>query len=641
VLDPLWVPPADRGAAIKRWLAASDTSTYAAAHAASVADPDSFWSWAWDECGLVGAKGDVAVDVQARDDLRGTRFFPEASLNVVETLLAGEDAQEVLVGIDEQGQRRSWTRQQLRADVASVAAGMRDAGIAPGDRVAAWAPNVPEVMIWALAGLSIGAVVSTASPDFAPPGVLDRFGQVNPRLLLVGSDYSYGGRRFDMLDGVREVLAGLPSVERVVAIGRSAGEAPQAPMVQAWDEWIGQDAQWRTTAFPFDHPGFILFSSGTTGAPKCIVHSAAGVLLKDLVEQRVHLDIRPSDRVCYFTTCGWMMWNWLLMVLGTGATVVLYDGQPMYPSADRLLEITDTEALTFLGVSAKYIESLRAAGVHREPGQLPHLRTLASTGSPLAAELFEYVYRDISADVHLASISGGTDICGCFMLGVPIEPVYAGQIQGPALGLDVQVFDDWGAPVTEGVRGELVCASSFPSHPLGFWGDDGTRLQQAYFDRFPGVWAHGDFVSRTPEGGFVIHGRSDATLNAHGVRIGTAEIYRIVDALDFISESIVVGQRQDLDTRIVLFVVPHDGRELTDAMREEISQQLRSKASPRHVPAEIVAISSVPRTVTGKLAELAVTDIVNGDPVRNTSGLADPDALTPFARWVAEGGSPR
>jgi len=450
---------------------------------------------------------------------------------------------------------------------------------------------------------------------------------VNPRLLLVGSTYTYGGRTFDMRSSIPEVLAGLADVERVVVIGE-AGEH------DAWTTWVSDDVPLITSPQGFDHPGFILFSSGTTGAPKCIVHGAAGVMIKDLVEQRLHLDIRPGDRVCYYTTAGWMMWNWLVMVLGTGATVVLFDGQPMFPETDRLLRLAEDEQLTFLGVSAKYIESLREKSVSSEPGSLAALRTIASTGSPLAPELFDYVYEHIDAGVHLASISGGTDICGCFVLGVPTEPVRRGEIQGPALGMNVQAFDESGTSVPVGTRGELVCTTPFPSRPIGFWGDDGTRFRSSYFERFPGVWAHGDFISRTDAGGFVIHGRSDATLNSGGVRIGTAEIYRVVDALDAVSESIVVGQRDGLDTRIVLFVVLTEGYELDDDLRGEIKRALRTSASPRHVPAEIVAVPAVPRTVTGKLAELAVTDIVNGDPVRNTSGLADATALRPYEMWA-------
>ena len=608
---------------MRRWFEHVGAVDYPSAHAASVRDIDGFWRWAWDECRIVGEPGDTAVD---GNDVRNARFFPGARLNVVDTLLRGDADHEVLVGVDEAGNRRSWTRGQLCSQVASVARGMRDAGIRPGDRVAAWAPNVPEVVIWALAALSVGAVVSTASPDFAPEAVLERFGQIDPRLLLVGSTYHYGGRSFDMRPSIPQVLAGLPTVERVVLIGDM-----DAPSVDSWRSWADRDGDLATLPLPFDHPGFILFSSGTTGAPKCIVHSAAGVLLKDLVEQRVHLDIAPGDRVAYYTTCGWMMWNWLVMALGAGATVILFDGQPLYPQPDRLLQLARDEELNFLGVSAKYIESLRLNSVH-DVNQ-PTLRTIASTGSPLAPELFDYVYEHIAPDVHLASISGGTDICGCFVLGVPTDPVYRGEIQGAALGLDVQAFDDDATPLPVGERGELVCATPFPSRPLGFHGDDGSRFAAAYFERFPGVWAHGDFISRTQAGGFVIHGRSDATLNVGGVRIGTAEIYRIVDALPHVSDSIVVGQRHGTDTRMILFVVLAPGTELDDEIRASIQQELRRRASPRHVPAQIVAVAAVPRTVTGKLAELAVTDVVNRDPVRNTSGLANPECLAEFRAW--------
>ncbi|MEC7590468.1 MAG: AMP-binding protein, partial [Actinomycetota bacterium] len=434
----LWSPDQESGAAMRRWFEASGTSNFSAAHAASLSNLDAFWSWAWDECGVVGERGTRAV--VGPDDPASAAFFPDAHLNIVETLLAGDSAAEVLVGIDEAGSRRSWTRGELRSDVASVAAHMQRAGVGPGDRVAAWAPNVPEVVIWALAALSIGAVIRTASPDFAPAGVIDRFGQITPRLLLVGSNYTYGGRQFDMRESIDDVLAGLPDVIGVVVIGDASD-----PRHHSWSSWVS-DSPMLVSDSPkfdclrvgFDHPGFILFSSGTTGAPKCIVHSAAGVLLKDLAEQRIHLDITPGDRVCYYTTAGWMMWNWLIMALGTGATVVLADGQPMYPEPDRLLRLVADEKLTFLGVSAKYIESLRQHSVSMSPHELASLRTMASTGSPLAPELFDYVYEHVCSSVHLASISGGTDICGCFVLGVPTEPVRRGEIKGTALGQDVR-----------------------------------------------------------------------------------------------------------------------------------------------------------------------------------------------------------
>lgn len=618
---------------MRRWLAKVDAADYPTAHEASVEDPGAFWSWAWDDCGVVGARGERAL---VGSDIESAAFFPDANLNVVSTLLAGDPGVEVLVGVGEDGSRRAWTRAQLTADVAVIALQMREHGLRSGDRVAAWTPNVPETVIWALAALSIGAVVSTASPDFAAPGVLDRFGQIEPVLLLAASTYTYGGKQFDMSPEVGKALAELPSVQQVVVLGEPDSEWGVAS--SSWESWLSitpdTDASLLPANVPFEHPGFILFSSGTTGAPKCIVHSAAGVMLKDLVEQRLHLDIRPGDRVCYFTTCGWMMWNWLVMVLGTGATVVLFDGQPMFPAPDRLLRLVADEHLTFLGVSAKYIETLREKHVTGAEVDLSSLRTIASTGSPLAPELFDYVYESIAPQVHLASISGGTDICGCFVLGVPIQPVHRGEIQGPALGLDVRAFSDQATDVEPDERGELVCTTPFPSQPLGLWGDDGSKLHESYFARFPGVWAHGDFISRTGSGGYVIHGRSDATLNSGGIRIGTAEIYRVVDALDDVSESVVVGQRSGLDTRIVLFVVPAAGVELNDELRDVIRTALRQQASPRHVPADIVQVPAVPRTVTGKLAELAVTDIVNGDPVRNTTGLADASTLAYFEEWA-------
>ena len=602
-------------------------------HAWSVAHPDVFWREAWDDLGIVGDPGDVVVEGEG---LLGTRFFPQARLNVVDTLLAGDPDSVAMVGIAEDGGRRELTVAQARAEAAAVAGALRASGVGEGDRIAAWTPNTIEAALFALGALSIGAVVSTASPDFGPVGVIDRFGQVEPAVLMLASGYSYGGRSIDCLARLPEILAGLPTVATVVVVGdEAAGHV-------TWDTWLAphRGLPLEPVQLPFSHPGFILFSSGTTGRPKCIVHSAAGVLLKVLSEQAFHLDVRPGDRVMYFTTCGWMMWNWLLCGLGRRATIVLYDGNPGYPTLDRLFAIADTEQLTFLGLSAKFIDTVRKSGL-RPAGlhDLTRLRTIASTGSPLSPDGFDFVQQDVSPSAHLASISGGTDICGCFVAGVPTEPVHRGEIQGPALGLDVTVLGEAGGDIPVGELGELVCRTPFPSVPLGFVGDDdGARLRSAYFDRFPGVWAHGDFAERTASGGFVIHGRSDATLNANGVRIGTAEIYRIVEGFDEVAEALAVGQAWDDDTRIVLFVTLEPGAELDDDLTARIRQELRGQASPRHVPSVIAAAPELPRTRSNKIAELAVADTVNGRPVRDTSALANASSLDWFATWAREDG---
>ena len=602
---------------------------FAAVHAWSVGEPDAFWRRAWQDCGMVGDPGERAV---VGSGFFGTSFFPDARLNVVDTLLAGPEDAETLVGIVEDGSRRSFTRAELRDRVAAVAAALASEGVGPSDRVAAWIPNIPEAAIFALGALSIGAVVSTASPDFGPVGVIDRFGQIEPAVLLVAKGYSYAGREIDCLERVPEILAGLPSVRRVVVVGGDGSVGP------AWDTWLAphEGRALAPTPLPFDHPGFILFSSGTTGKPKCIVHRAAGVLLKVLSEQVYHLDIRSGDRVFYYTTCGWMMWNWLLCGLGTGATVVLYDGSPVHPSPDRLFALAESERLTFLGVSAKFLDSARKAGLR--PGasfDLASVRTIASTGSPLSPEAFDFVLDEVAPHAHLSSMSGGTDICGCFVIGVATLPVVRGEIQGPALGMAVDIFDEAGRHVPDGTKGDLVCSAAFPSQPLGFWGDpDGVRYRAAYFDTFPGVWAHGDFIARTGAGGYVIYGRSDATLNANGVRIGTAEIYRVVEQFDEVLESMAVAQSWDSDTRVVLFVVLRPGRVLDDPLRTGIARAIRAQASPRHVPSVIVQVPELPRTKSNKIAELAVTDAVNDRPVRDTASLANPEVLGWFREWA-------
>jgi acetoacetyl-CoA synthetase len=628
----VWSPDAAhaRSTALAALIAHCGATDFAQAHDWSVTHPDAFWARAWADLGIVGDPGQVVIDGSGFLD---SRFFPDAALNVVDTLLAGAGADVALVSIGEAGDRREFSRDALRAEVAACAGALRASGVGAGDRVAAWTPNSAEAAVFALGALSVGAIVSTASPDFGPVGIVDRFGQIEPVLLMLSAQYEYAGRRFSCVDRLPEVLAGLPTVHSVVVVGEPLDGG------LSWTQWLAphRRASLEPVPMPFGHPGFILFSSGTTGRPKCIVHSAAGVLLKVLSEQAYHLDIRRGDRVMYYTTCGWMMWNWLLFGLGAGAAIVVYDGSPAFPTVDRLFEIADQEALTFLGLSAKFIDSVRKSGGRpAATHDLSRLRTVASTGSPLSPESFDFIHEGISATAHIASISGGTDICGCFVAGVPTEPVRRGEIQGPALGLDVVVLADDGSVAAPGETGELVCRTPFPSVPLGFWGDDDrSRFRAAYFERFPGSWAHGDFVIRTRSGGFEILGRSDATLNANGVRIGTAEIYRIVEGFDEIGEALAVGQAWDGDSRVVLFVTMADDAVLGDDLVRRLRSALREQASPRHVPAVIVAAPALPRTRSNKLAELAVADTVNGRRVRDTSALANPEALGWFADWAA------
>ena len=601
-------------------------------HQWSINNPAEFWLEAWSDLGLVGDPGSTAKTGLGFSD---TQWFPNARLNIVNTLLAGNPDDEVLVALTEDGPRRSFTREQLRGDVAACAAALQGSGVIAGDRVAAWMPHVPETVIFALGALSLGAVVSTASTDFGPRALIDRFGQIEPTVLLVSARSTYAGKVADHEGVLDEILGHLGSVKTLVVAGGSEGRL-------SFEEWIApyRGAPLSPVDLPFDHPGFILFSSGTTGKPKCIVHRAAGVLLKVLSEQGYHLDIRPGDRMLYATTCGWMMWNWLVMGLGRGATIVLVDGSPGFPDLGRLWSLTADERLSFLGVSAALIDTWRKAELSpRDYGSLESLRTIASTGSPLGPEGFDWVADSISPDIVVASIAGGTDLCGCLVLGVATEAVRRGEIGGPALGLDVTVVDSDGHQVPPGVEGELVCRTPFPSTPVEFWGDtEGARMRSAYFDRFEGIWAHGDFAKTTPDGGFVILGRLDATLNAKGVRIGTAEIYRVVQSLPGIQDSLAVAQPHDGDSRIVLFVVTAD--ELDEALQTRIRQELRSQASPRHVPSLIVQTPEVPRTRSGKMTELAVADIVAGRPERDTSSLANPESLEWFRTWAQESRGP-
>jgi len=596
-------------------------------HRWSIENPNDFWREAWDELGIVGVRGERTTH---GGGFEGTEWFPDARLNIVDTLLAGDPSFVALIAHAEDSPRLSLTLGELRTNVAACASALHASGVQVGDRVVAWTPNVVETVIFALGALSIGAVVSTASTDFGPAALVDRFGQIEPTVLLAAASSRYGGKENSLEDSIAQVVSELPTLSTVVVIGASVVHT-------TWTEWLSPHlgSELLPTPLPFNHPGFILFSSGTTGRPKCIVHSAAGVLLKVLSEQGYHLDVRPGDTMLYATTCGWMMWNWLLCGLGRRATIVLCDGSPGYPDISRLWAIAHEERLTFLGVSAALIDSWRRAEIEpRRNFTLSAFRTIASTGSPLAASGYDWVADAVSPDITVASIAGGTDLCGCLVLGVDTEPVVRGEIQGPALGLDVTVLRSDGTEADVSEEGELVCRTPFPTVPLMFWGDDdGSRRHSAYFNRFPGLWAHGDYARRTPSGGFEILGRLDATLNVKGVRIGTAEIYRVVLSIPGVLEAMAIEQPDGDDARVVLFVVLD--QPLTNDTEGLIRTTLRTQASPRHVPAIISEVPELPRTRSGKMTELAVADIVTGRPERDTSSLANPECLQWFRDWAA------
>jgi acetoacetyl-CoA synthetase len=647
--EPLWTPTKSRIAQsnlrlFMDWLTATvgrPFADYADLHGYSVNAPAEFWSQLWDFSQVIGSKGEPPY-LCAAEHMPAARFFPGAQLNFAENLLRRRGPAPAIVfrGEDKVKRRLSWD--DLNAEVARASQALRQAGVTSTDRVAAILPNLPEGVIGALATAALGAVWSSCSPDFGVEGVLDRFGQIEPKVLIACDGYYYNGKSIDISDKLAAIASRLPTVRMIIVVsylgrdsevvkGLNASLVPSGPRARSWFDAVSARPvePLQFARLGFSHPLYIMFSSGTTGMPKCIVHSAGGTLLKHLSEQRLHCDLREGDRLFYFTTLGWMMWNWLLSGLASGATLLLYDGSPFHPSGTVLWDFAQAEAVTHFGTSAKYIDALKKSGL--EPAQthdLASLRAVLSTGSPLAPESFDYVYTSIKQDVHLASISGGTDICGCFVLGVPTRPVWRGEIQGPGLGMAVDVFDESGQPAGRHDKGELVCRKPFPSMPVGFWNDaDNKKYLGAYFSRFDNVWHHGDFAEWTEHGGIIIHGRSDATLNPGGVRIGTAEIYRQVEQLQEVQESIVIGQDWQQDVRVVLFVVLKPGLVLDATLRERIKTQIRFGASPRHVPARVVQVADIPRTKSGKITELAVREVVHGREVKNKEALANPEAL--------------
>ncbi len=647
---PLWTPSAEAVARAnmtafmklvneRHGLALRD---YAQLYRWSIDRPDDFWTAMWDFGGVIAETRGATVIAQP-DRMPGARFFPDARLSFAENLLRepGPDSgfkldDDALVFRGEDKVRRRLTHRELRGMVSRVQQALVAAGVKRGDRVAAFMPNMPEAVIAMLAAASIGATYTSCSPDFGVQGVLDRFGQVEPTVLFCCDGYYYNGKAVETLARIAEIVKQLPTVRRVVVVPYISAK-PDAARVDrgvTLEDFIAPFAA-KAVAYerlPFDHPLYILYSSGTTGVPKCIVHGAGGVLLMHLKEHLLHCDEKPGDRVFYFTTCGWMMWNWLVSALACGATLLLYDGSPFVGRGNVLFDFAAAEGMTHLGTSAKFIDAAAKAGVDPvRTHQMPKLRMILSTGSPLAPEGFDYVYEHVKRDVTLSSISGGTDLVACFGGGAPILPVWRGELQCRMLGMRVEIFDDEGRALPPGQKGELVCTAPFPTMPLGFWNDlDGSKYRAAYYERFPGVWRHGDWCELTPHDGLVIYGRSDAVLNPGGVRIGTAEIYRQVEKLDEVVESIVIGQDWDRDVRVVLFVRLREGLGLDDALARKIKDTIRANTTPRHVPAVILQVPDIPRTKSNKIVELAVRAVVHGEPVKNVEALANPEALEHF-----------
>jgi len=599
----------------------------------SVENLEDFWSTAWDFLGIKASKGYDKV-VENPDKMPGAKFFTGAKLNFAENLLRHRNDNKALIFRGEDSVRKEFTYNQLYAEVAKVASSLKKSGIKPGDRVVGFVPNMPESIIAMLAATSLGATWSSCSPDFGIKGVLDRFGQTEPKILFTADGYFFKGKPLNSLERIGGIIDKLPSIEKVVVIPYTSDNPDISNLKNSvhYKDFIDDSAtEIEFEQLPFDHPLYIMYSSGTTGLPKCMVQGAGGILLHQMKELVLHTDLKEEDSIFYFTTCGWMMWNWLTCSLSVGATLVLFDGNPFHPGPDALWKMAEEEKITVFGTSAGYIEALKNAGV--KPGKsfdLSPLKSVLSTGSPLSKENFEFIYDEVKKDIQLASISGGSDLNGCFALGNPIGPVYSGELQCRGLAMKVLAYDDNAKPIV-GTEGELVCTAPFPSMPIYFWKDEGNKkYKSAYFDEYPNVWAHGDFVEVTERGGVIMHGRSDTTLNPGGVRIGTAEIYRRIDQMEEVEDSVVVGQKFNNDVRVILFVKMAQGHELTDALKDRIKKDIRTTASPRHVPAKIIETPDVPYTLNMKKVELAVKKMIEGKEVKNKDALKNPEALDFF-----------